>query len=125
MKKWDIYIICFLFAIGGMLLVVTQLNGNSGQLRVNIYVAGFLEYDEPLPATDKYITIAGVGGSNTVLLQKDGVCITEADCLSLDCVHKGKITVPNMTVTCLPHRVLVVLKSASHTQNGEIDIVAG
>jgi hypothetical protein len=58
----------------------------------------------------------------TILLEGDGVTVTEADCPTQDCVHTGKITRAGQSIVCLPEQVTVRLTGAS---DGGPDVVIG
>ena len=58
----------------------------------------------------------------TVLLERDGVTVTESDCPGQDCVHTGKITQSGQSIVCLPEQVVVTLTGAD---SDGADIVLG
>lgn len=60
------------------------------------------EYTFTVTATD--------GGTNTILVQPGGICITQADCPDLICVHQGSIRNSLLPITCLPHGLVIELK---------------
>ena len=51
-------------------------------------------------------------GYNLVVIQDESVGITEADCPDKICISEGFVSKPGATVVCLPHKVLVEVKSA-------------
>ena len=51
-------------------------------------------------------------GHNLVVIQDESVGITEADCPDKICISEGFVSKPGATVVCLPHKVLVEVKSA-------------
>ncbi|WP_424321481.1 NusG domain II-containing protein [Lacticaseibacillus chiayiensis] len=48
---------------------------------------------------------------NQIEVQGAGVAITEANCQDQVCVRRGRITKPGQTIVCLPHKLLIEIKS--------------
>lgn len=81
-----------------------------------IYQDGQLLQTIPLSqVTESYdITIkASNGGYNLIQISHGAIAITEADCPDQICVHQGTITDSLLPITCLPHRLVIELKSDS------------
>ena len=53
------------------------------------------------------------GGSNTILVQPGRICVAEADCPDRICVHQGWLSDGAAPVVCMPHRLIIRLKSPS------------
>ena len=51
-------------------------------------------------------------GYNLIVVKDESVGITEADCPDKICISEGFVSKPGATVVCLPHKVLVEVKSA-------------
>ncbi len=60
-------------------------------------------------------------GTNTVLLEKDGVRMTHARCPDKLCVHQGKITKAGESIVCLPNKIMIEIAGT----NDKVDAVAG
>lgn len=55
---------------------------------------------------------------------KDGyVSVTEADCADLICVRTGKIQNQGDVIACLPHKLIIYIRSEEESQ--EADVIAG
>ncbi len=66
-----------------------------------------------------------VGGASTVSSVESeltrGVCVTESDCPTLDCVRTGVISRAGQSIVCLPGRIVVTLEGAKT----DFDAIAG
>ena len=51
-------------------------------------------------------------GTNTVLVESDGVSVTQADCPDLLCVQQGKITTSAIPIACVPHHLTVQIEGS-------------
>lgn len=61
------------------------------------------------------------GGTNTVLVEKGRVRVSEADCPDQICVRQGWISDSVIPIVCLPHRLMIEIVGAG----GELDGGAG
>lgn len=52
---------------------------------------------------------------NTIVTTGNKIQIKDANCSDQVCVRKGKISKPGQTIVCLPHKLLVEIKSTGHT----------
>ncbi|MDR0381059.1 MAG: NusG domain II-containing protein [Oscillospiraceae bacterium] len=124
MKKADIFILLGALVLAGVLfLVFARGGGETGALTAEVYLAGRLVERVPLdgPVTERRIE-TGDGGWNLLRVEPAGVCVAEANCGNLTCVHTGRISVPGGVIACLPHRVLIKLTGRAE---GEVDVVVG
>ncbi len=53
------------------------------------------------------------GGCNTVTVRPGAICVSEADCPDLICVHQGWLTDQAAPIVCMPHRLMIHIKNAS------------
>ncbi|MFC6294270.1 NusG domain II-containing protein [Lactiplantibacillus daoliensis] len=59
------------------------------------------------------------GDYNRVTFEPKRVAITDANCSDQVCVRRGWIHKPGQTIVCLPHKLLVEIKSSTgHVQSG-------
>lgn len=59
------------------------------------------------------------GDYNTITFEPKRVAITKANCTDQVCVRRGWITKPGQTIVCLPHKILVEIKSSTgHVKSG-------
>lgn len=77
-----------------------------------------------LPQQGRHVTLENNGETLTVLLEQDGVSVTDSTCRGHDCVHTGKITKAGRSIVCLPGRIVITLKN-SDGKTSDIDIYAG
>lgn len=81
-----------------------------------IYVNGNLYQTIPLSTvtSDYQFTITTEdGGYNTILVQHGAISITEADCPDKVCVKQGIIQNNLLPITCLPHGLIIELKTSN------------
>ncbi len=52
---------------------------------------------------------------NEIITTGQQIEIKEANCADQVCVRKGKIAKPGQTIVCLPHKLLVSIKSSGHS----------
>ncbi|ETY74791.1 NusG domain II-containing protein [Lactiplantibacillus fabifermentans] len=72
-----------------------------------------------LKKTRHYTYRAKDGDYNTVTFETKRVAITKANCTDQVCVRRGWIHKPGQTIVCLPHKLLIEIKSSTgHTQSG-------
>lgn len=67
------------------------------------------------------LTFEDGSGTNTVLVEKGRVCVSEADCPDQICVHQGWISDSVIPIICLPHRLMIEIVGAG----GDLDGGAG
>ena len=67
------------------------------------------------------LTFEDGSGSNTVLVERGRIRVSEADCPDQICVHQGWISDDLIPIICLPHRLLIEVVGAG----GELDAGAG
>lgn len=124
-KKWDIILIASLLAASFIPEGVFLLSGDSadkGGAYAVIQVDGKEYKTVPLSdhrGTDTF-TIRTESGYNTVVVRDQEIGIVEADCPDKICIGEGFISQPGATTVCLPHKVLVEVRS-SH--GGEPDVI--
>jgi len=59
------------------------------------------------------------GHYNTITFKPKRVAITKANCSDQVCVRRGWIHKPGQTIVCLPHKLLVEIKSSNgHVKSG-------
>jgi len=53
------------------------------------------------------------GGFNIIRVQPGRICVSEADCPDLICVHQGWLNNQGSPIVCLPHRLMIRLKEVT------------
>lgn len=66
-------------------------------------------------------TLEDGSGSNTVLVEKGRIRISEADCPDQVCVNQGYITDGTVPIVCLPHKLIIEIVGGG----GDLDGGAG
>ena len=59
---------------------------------------------------EKIVTITTEEGYNQIKLQSGSVQMIDSDCPGHDCMRMGKISHAGDVLTCLPHKVMIVLE---------------
>ncbi len=65
-------------------------------------------YELPL-SVDTTLEVASSAGTNVIEVSNGSVCVSEADCPNLDCVHQGKVSQAGQQIICLPHKLVVTV----------------
>lgn len=92
-----------------------------------IYQDGLLLQTIPLDQVQETYAFsleATDGGSNTIEISPGGIAITQADCPDQICVRQGRITNSLLPITCLPHRLVIELRSADTSADELPDALA-
>ncbi len=113
--KRDIILVLVMLAVAMMALLIinygVKKEGTYAVVKVDGQELYKLELDK-----DTTIDVAGYqGGLNRIEVKAGKVSMTEADCPDELCVKTGKISRTGETIVCLPHRVVIEIKS---TQGG-------
>ena len=120
--RMDFILIAVVMLIALISAVIVYLTHNKGDMAV-IKVDGNIVSELSL-SDNTTITIEGYqGGSNTVSIIDGKAYVSEADCPDEICVKTGGISRAGETIVCLPHRVVVEIKSSNGTHNEEFDSV--
>lgn len=119
MKKFDKIIITIILLISLISIIVIKYPRNNfqGEKYVEIYVNRELYkkislMDKNLDETFKIETDLGY---NIVQIKDGGVNILDADCPDKYCVTDGFIDQPGQMLVCLPHRLVIEIKSTSNS----------
>lgn len=123
MKKGDIVVIILIIcSIGGIFYFSNRkISSDSKYIRVavdgkeihKIHIDGKLK--------GKTIKVDTEHGYNLLELTEDGIKITESDCPDKICIHMGEIKEVNDMIVCLPHKLVIEIKS--DTENSDLDAV--
>ena len=121
-RRMDFILIAVVMFIALISSVIVYLTHNKGDMAV-IKVDGNIVSELSL-SDNTTITIEGYqGGSNTVSIIDGKAYVSEADCPDEICVKTGGISRAGETIVCLPHRVVVEIKSSNGTHNEDFDSV--
>lgn len=124
-KKWDIVLLIALLLLSLLPEGVFILSGSDRMLegtKAVVQVNGSVYKEIPLSehhGTDTF-TIQTADGYNTVVVKDQKIGIIEADCPDKICVQEGFIRNLGETTVCLPHKVMIEIRS---TATEEPDII--
>ncbi len=114
-KKWDIIVIASLILLSFLpqLIFGVILGKHYDETYAEITIDGSLYKKIPLSAhggTDEFV-IDTKNGTNTVRVVDQTIQVMDADCKDQICVRQGAISKPGETIVCLPHKLLIEIKS--------------
>ncbi|GAA0721983.1 NusG domain II-containing protein [Clostridium malenominatum] len=125
MKKGDkiIFLFILIITLGGFLgsyFYKNLINGKdkiavikeNGKVIKRINLTKLKENEELIVSTeDKHY--------NKIIIKKDAIYISEADCPDQICVKTGAISKPGDTVVCLPNKLIIAIEGED--VNSEVD----
>lgn len=103
MKKGDAFIIL----IAVLLLCVWIFPSHKGE-EAAIYINGELYRRLPL-SEDASLVVESEFGTNTVVIERGTVRVTDADCDGKDC-EKDTISKTARSIVCLPNRLSIIIE---------------
>ena len=124
MKRGDMILIgivivaALAFIVPKWLLQDTSENLHNGNMYAEITVDGKLYKQVEITEEEQIIEVKTDDGYNTLKVHNNGIEMIDADCPDKVCLGFGFVTHKGDTIVCLPHRVLVELKSEA---GGEAD----
>lgn len=86
-----------------------------GGYTADIYQDGMLLYSIPLSDTAQsqtFVIESAEGGINEIEIRPGSIGIISADCPDRLCVRQGFITDSKLPITCLPNRLVILLRPA-------------
>lgn len=116
-----VLLLCLLLA-GGILALVLHFGAKKGAT-VEVRVAGKVTASYSLQK-NQTIELEGEGGSNTLVIEGGKAWMAEADCPDGLCLGMGKISSAGQSIVCLPHKLVVEVKSAQGSAEPALDMVA-
>lgn len=116
-KKWDVVIVVILILLSFLpqLIFGVIMGRQYDETYAEITINGSLYKKIPLSAhggTDEF-TINTKYGTNTVRVIDQTIQVIDADCKDHICVQEGTISKSGETIVCLPHKLLIEVKSYS------------
>ena len=112
-----------LLSCAGILFVNYRKNSvktDIAKAKVLMSVDGKVEQEIDLSKDGDYAILNDNGDFNTINIMQGVVRMKEANCPDKLCIHQGKISKNGETIVCLPHGLIVEIKSED---NPELDIV--
>lgn len=116
MKKGDVILILLaLLAAFGVAMFLNIHRGESAEL-VQISIEGNM-YGSYHLYENQEITIENEYGKNVIIIEDGKVKMKEADCPDKYCVSHRAISKAKETIVCLPHKLVVEIKTSVSNQN--------
>jgi len=124
-KKWDIILIVLLICLSFIpelifgVMMGKNYTGTYAEITLdgNPYKKIFLSEHKGSDTID----IKTNYGSNIIEIKDDSIRITESDCRDKICIKSGFISKPGELLVCLPHKLMVEIKSNDDKEN--IDVI--
>jgi hypothetical protein len=123
MKKITIFdIILTIFFVSLIVLLLSNYFRNFNSEKSFLYIqSGKSEYYYSLDQ-DKTIEVQGEHGITKIKIENGKFSFTESACPNKECIKAGKISIPGISVVCLPNRVSAYI--ANEEKDAEFDGVA-
>ncbi len=110
LKKREVILIGVVLSLALIgFLVISLLQKETGSAAI-VTVDGE-EYGRYALSQKEQIVIDTDWGHNVLVVSGEGIYMQEADCPDQICVHKGEIQMEHETIVCLPHRIVVEIRS--------------
>lgn len=115
-KKWDIIIIVFLIVLSFVpelifgIILDKHYNGTYAEITIDGKPYKKIPLSEH--TGDEKIDIRTASGYNTLEIRDQSIKVIDADCRDKICEKSGFISDPGQLIVCLPHKLMVEIKSA-------------
>lgn len=107
--------VLLLISLASLLLILLPRKQDAGYI-ADIFQNGDLIASIPLGEVQEpyRFTITGASGcTNEIEVRPESIGILSADCPDQLCVHQGFIRDSRLPITCLPNRIVILLRSPS------------
>lgn len=124
-KKWDIIIIVVLICLSFIpelifgVMMGNDYNGTYAEITLDKKPYKKILLSEH--RGEEQINVKTEYGYNIIEIKDNSVAIIESDCPDKTCIKSGFITKPGQLLVCLPHKLMVEIKSNDTEKN--IDII--
>lgn len=118
MKKIELIILAVIFLIAFIAIAFVgaiktgEKNSDEDYKLVEIVSDGEILYSLPLEC-DESIHIEYFDEFNDIIIKNGAVCVENADCNDLTCVHRGWISEVGDIIVCLPHRLTIQIADSA------------
>jgi len=124
-KKWDIILIvlliCLSFIPELVFGVIMGKNYNGTYAEVTVDGKPYKKILLSEHRGDEKIDIKTEYGYNIIELKDESIGIIDADCRDRICIKSGFISKPGQLSVCLPHKLMVEIKSNHNDNKNNID----
>ncbi|MDS0524431.1 NusG domain II-containing protein [Clostridium sp. SHJSY1] len=125
-KKWDIILIVFLITLSFIpeLVFGIILGKSYNRTYAEITLNGKFYKKIPLSehTGEEQIDIKTDYGYNILKIKDKSIQILDADCPDKICVKSGFISNPGEQLVCLPHKLMIQIKSNNNNKNN-VDVI--
>lgn len=123
-KKWDIILIVLLICLSFIpeLVFGVMMGKNYTGTYAEITLDGkpYKKIFLSEHTGDEFIDVKTEYGYNIIEVKDDSIRITESDCPDKICVKSGFISKPGELLVCLPHKLMVEIKSNNSEKDTDI-----
>lgn len=123
LPKTDIIFLAILITFGLLLTVLIYFPRSSAGTYVEIRVDGKKAAVYSLSA-DRRETLHSASGENTIIIKDGAVSMAAADCPDKVCVSMRRISRSGETIVCLPHKLVLEIRSGE-SETSPLDAVTG
>lgn len=120
LKLPDIFLFLALLGIAAVSLIFFKNDGDADYLSVSRSGEQIMKI--PLSESGEYL-LRDDSGYNIVVVENGRAYMSTADCPDKYCVHKGEIYRVGQSIICLPHKLVIEIKS--ELNEVEVDGIAG
>ncbi|MFA6851168.1 MAG: NusG domain II-containing protein [Selenomonadaceae bacterium] len=124
LKKWDIILIALLICLSFLpeLLIGSKQTEQYSTTYAEITLNGRLYKTVPLSSHHGIteFTITTEQGINVVEIKDAAIAIIDADCPDHICINMGFIEKPGQIIVCLPHKLMIEVKTNGTTNKDDI-----
>ncbi len=118
-KKWDFIIIIALLCLSFIPELIFGLSldtsGSGNYAAITIDGKPYKTIDLSRHRGDEQFTVATEHGYNVIEVRNSSIGIIEADCPDHLCIKAGFIENPGELLVCLPHKVMIEIKTEAST----------
>ena len=121
-NKWDALLILSLLILSCLPMAIFGKPAQASSIYADITIDGELYKRIPLTAHHGHdeMEIHTKYGSNTVEVEDETIAIIDADCPDGICIAMGKASKPGNIIVCLPHKLVIEVKSSTDAPASDI-----
>lgn len=120
--KFADFFIFFAFLVIFFLFLSTIFSGRENPV---LYISSpDAEYEYDL-GKNQTVSIDGLIGKTTVVIENKTVCISDSPCPNKICVTSGKILKPGQWLSCAPNKIFVIIKNKNEkAESSSLDAIS-
>lgn len=123
-KKWDIIVILLLIVLSFIPEIVLGIMMDKQYTETYAQITLDGKFYKTIPLSEHkgedFINIKTKYGYNKIKVSDGSIGITDADCKDKICVKTGFISKPGQSIICLPHKLMIEVKTHYNKQNTDI-----